>query len=153
MEWNATGRNSSPYRQARVHVSALGVCAGVCYHRVDVSGAMPFKDMGTYTKLAELTHGDRPVYGRANSTKTYLFYSPKISKWIIGSEGSTSAGAGVMSDSTDTLCPDQATGWRAWNGHAFVDTYGITVAAASEGPPLLRLRASHQRTENVQASH
>ena len=97
------------------------ICAGVCYFRVDVRGADAVQSEvnGTYTKVANLTHGSRPVYQRANSTTMYLFYRPRSSDWRIGSNF-TSGTPVVASESEAALCPDQSTGWLAWSGDAWV---------------------------------
>ena len=75
---------------------------------------------GTYTKVANLTHGSRPVYQRANATTMYLFYRPRSSDWRIGSNF-TSGTSVVASQSEAALCPDQSTRWFAWSGDARVD--------------------------------
>ena len=85
--------------------------------------------MGTYTRMPNVTQGDRPVYQLAGSTVAYLFYWPSTSRWLIGSSY-TSSSSGVRStDSSGAACPDQATGWQAYTGGAWVSTYPITVVA------------------------
>jgi hypothetical protein len=108
-----------------------GGCAAACVESVTVSGAessLQAARMGTYTKLANVMQGDRPVYQLVGSTVAYLFYSPSVSSWLIGSSY-TSSSAGVASTgSSGAACPDQATGWVVATGSGWVSTYPITVA-------------------------
>jgi hypothetical protein len=84
-----------------------------------------------YKRMPNVMQGDRPVYQLAGSTVAYLFYSPSVSSWLIGSSY-TSSSAGVASTgSASAACPDQATGWQAYTGGAWVGTYPITVVPAS----------------------
>lgn len=85
--------------------------------------------MGTYTRVAGLTPGNRPLYQRVGTgAVAFLFYWPSTSSWRIGSNF-TSSSSGVKSTSTGALCPDQATGWRAYTGARgkWVSKYPITV--------------------------
>jgi hypothetical protein len=111
--------------------------AGVCFESVTVSGAealaVQAPRMGVYTKLASVTQGGRPVYQRVNSTAAYLFFWSNTSRWLIGSSYRSGL-AGVASiGSARAACPDQATGWQAYNGSAWVSTYPITVVQAAVG--------------------
>ncbi len=89
--------------------------------------------MGTYMKRAGVMQGARPVYQRVGSTVAYLFYWPSTSRWLIGSNyTSTSGAASVRSTgNAGAACPDQATDWQAYTGGAWVSTYPITVAPAT----------------------
>ena len=95
--------------------------------------------MGTYTKVANATQGERPVYQRVGSTVAYLFYWPSTAEWRIGSNY-TSGTSGVKSTGgAGAACPDQATGWEVVAGGRWVSTYPITVvlAAGQTRPPSL----------------
>ena len=86
-----------------------------------------------YTKVANVTQGERPVYQRVGSTVAYLFYWPNVSNWRIGSNY-TSDTSGVRSTgNADAACPDQATGWQAVVGGVWVSTYPITVVPTAVG--------------------
>ena len=86
---------------------------------------------GTYTKLGNVTQGDRPVYQRVGSTVAYLFHWPSTSRWLLGSNY-TSGSSGVRSSgNAGAACPDQATGWQAYTGSAWVGTYPITVVQSA----------------------
>ncbi len=86
---------------------------------------------GTYTKLGNVTQGDRPVYQLVGSTVAYLFHWPSTSDWRIGSSY-TSGSSGVKSTgNAGAACPDQATGWQAYTGGAWVGTYPITVVQSA----------------------
>ncbi len=88
--------------------------------------------MGVYTKLANATQGERPVYQRVGSTVAYLFYWPSWTNWLIGSSYSSgSAGVRSTDSGAGAACPDQATGWEAYTGTEWVGTYPITVAQAT----------------------
>ncbi len=110
----------------------------MCVERVTVSGAGAVQSsrMGTYTKLASnVTQAGRPVYQLAGSTVAYLFYWPSTSRWLIGSNY-TSSSSGVRSTGNGAACPDEATGWEAYTGSGWVSTYfPITVAPAETRPP------------------
>ena len=111
--------------------------AGACFERVTVSGAEAVQPalMGTYLKVAGLVRGSRPVYQRVGSTVAYLFYWSNTTEWRIGSSY-TSSSAGVKSSgNAGAACPDQATGWQAYNGGAWVSTYPITVVPTAVGKP------------------
>ncbi len=100
-----------------------------------VANAVQASRFGTYTKLANVTQRDRPVYQLVGSTIAYLFYSPSTSRWLIGSNY-TSSSSGVRSTgSAGAACPDQATGWQAYAGGAWVGTYPITVVQTQTRPP------------------
>ena len=87
--------------------------------------------MGAYTRMPNVTQGDRPVYQRVGSTVAYLFYWSSTGEWNIGSSY-ISGSSGVRSTgSAGAACPDEATGWQAYAGGAWVSTYPITVAPAA----------------------
>ena len=107
--------------------------AGVVFESVTVSSpqavaaGVQATRFGTYTKLANVTQGDRPVYQRVGSTVSYLFHWPSTSDWRIGSSY-TSGSAGVRSSgNAGAACPDQATGWQAYTGGVWVSTYPVKV--------------------------
>ena len=86
---------------------------------------------GTYTKVPNLTQGDRPVYQRVGYTVMFLFHWPSTSRWLLGSNY-TSSSSGVRSTgNAGAACPDQATGWQAYTGSAWVSTYPITVVQSA----------------------
>jgi hypothetical protein len=125
--------------------------AGVVFESVTVSSpqavaaGVQATRFGTYTKLANVTQGDRPVYQRVGSTVSYLFHWPSTSDWRIGSSY-TSGSAGVRSSgNAGAACPDQATGWQAYTGGAWVSTYPITVvqSAPSLSPATVTGGAGH----------
>ncbi len=127
-----------------------GGCADACVESVTVSSpeavanAVQASRFGTYNKLASVMQGDRPVYQRVGSTVAYLFYWPSTGQWLIGSSY-ISGSSGVRStDSASAACPDEATGWQAYTGGAWVGTYPITVAPAAgqTRPPTLPRSAS-----------
>ncbi len=92
--------------------------------------------MGVYTKMANLTQGDRPVYQRVGSVLRYLYYSPVNTRWLIGDDySSTVAVARSAAVAGGWRCPDQAPGWEATDGGAWLGTYVITVAWAATAPP------------------
>ena len=91
--------------------------------------------MGTYTKVAGLMQGSRPVYQCVGSAVRFLFYWTSTRNWYIGGNYSSSS-SNVKSTGTNApRCPDQATGWQAYTGGAWVSTYPITVAPAASQPP------------------
>ena len=109
-------------------------CAGVCAENVTVSGV----DAGqpartdTYTKMSSVTHAGRPVYQLVGSTVTYLFYSARTGDWRIDSKYLLPDSSSVRSTgSAGAACPDEATGWEAYAGGAWVGTYPITVVPTS----------------------
>ena len=89
-----------------------------------------------YTRLANLTAGNRPVYQRVGS-EDYLFYSGAPPRWIIGSNYTVVAG-GIRSAATAAACADQATGWQVLSGGVFVSTVPITVVSVGTPPPTPR---------------
>ena len=91
--------------------------------------------MGTYTKVAGLTQGSRPVYQRVGSAVRFLFYWTSTRIWCIGGNYSSSSSNVRSTGTSSPLCPDQATGWQAYTGGAWVSTYPITVAPAASQPP------------------
>ena len=95
--------------------------------------------MGVYTRMPNVMQRDRPVYQLAGSTVAYLFYWPSMSRWLIGSSYSSGTGGVASTDSAAAACPDQATGWQAYAGGAWVSTYPVTVAPAAglTRPPTL----------------
>ena len=110
----------------------------MCFESVTVSGAesslQAFK-FGNYTKLANVMQGDRPVYQFVGSTVAYLFYWPSTSRWLLGSSYASGASGVRSTDSAGAACPDQATGWEAYTGGAWVGTYPITVVQTQSRPP------------------
>ncbi len=90
--------------------------------------------MGMYAKMANLTQGDRPVYQLVGSILPYLYYSPVNMRWLIGYDYSSTVAA-ARSSAGGWRCPDQAPGWEANDGVAWVSTYVITVAWAATAPP------------------
>ncbi len=109
----------------------------MCFENVTVSGAeaVQASRMGTYTKVANLMQGERPVYQRVGSTVAYLFYWPNASNWRIGSNYASSSSGVRSTDSAGAACPDQATGWQAYAGTVWVSTYPITVVPTAVGTP------------------
>jgi hypothetical protein len=99
--------------------------------------------MGLYTKVANVTQGERPVYQRVGSTMMYLFYWSNTSRWLIGNNYASSS-AGVRStDSAGAACPDQATGWQVYAGTVWgVSTFPITLVPTAVGnaPAFVRMR-------------
>ena len=88
--------------------------------------------MDTYTKMPSMTHAGRPVYQLVGSTATYLFYSARTGDWRIDSDYLLPDSSSVKSTgNAGAACPDQATGWQAYTGGAWVGTYPITVAPAA----------------------
>ncbi len=85
--------------------------------------------MGTYTKLANVTQGGRPVYQRVGPTVMYLYYWSSF--WLIGSNYTSGSSSVGSSSNAAAACPDQATGWEVAIGGAWVGTYPITVAPAA----------------------
>ena len=110
-------------------------CAGGCAESVTVSGAEAAQPdrMGTYLKVANVTHGERPVYQRVGSAVMYLFYWPLTDEWRIGSNYMASSSGVKSTDSTEAACPDQATGWQAFAGGVWVGTYPIAVVRTTVG--------------------
>ena len=67
-----------------------------------------------YTRLANLTAGNRPVYQRVDSYVDYvdyLFYYTR--RWIIGSNYTVDAG-GIRSAATAAACIIAWFGWGRW---------------------------------------
>ena len=91
--------------------------------------------MGTYTKVAGLTQGSRPVYQRVGSAVRFLFYWTSTRIWYIGGNYSSSSSSVKSTGTNSPLCPDQATGWQAYAGGAWGSAYPITVAPAASQPP------------------
>ena len=109
-------------------------CAGVCFESITVSGAeslLQASKFGTYTKLANVTQGGRPVYQRVGSTVAYLFYWPSTRNWLIGPNYTSNLGGVASIGNAGAACPDEATGWQAYAGGAWVGTYPITVVQTS----------------------
>jgi hypothetical protein len=109
-------------------------CAGVCAESVTVSGVDAVRParMDTYTKMSSVTHAGRPVYQLVGSTVTYLFYSARTGDWHIHSDYLLPDSSSVRSTgSAGAACPDQAAGWLAYTGGAWVGTYPITVVPTS----------------------
>ncbi len=92
--------------------------------------------MDTYTKMPNVTHAGRPVYQLVGSTVAYLFYSARTGDWRIDSDYLLPDSSSVRSTgNAGAACPDQATGWQAYAGGAWVGTYPITVVPTR--PPTL----------------
>ncbi len=91
--------------------------------------------MGAYTKLANVTQRGRPVYQRVGSPVAYLFYWSSVSRWLIGSNYTSISSSVQSTGSAGAACPDQATGWEAYSGGAWVGTYPITVFQTQTSPP------------------
>ena len=97
-----------------------------------VANAVQASRFGTYTKLANVTQAGRPVYQLVGSTVAYLFYSARTGEWRIGSDYLLPDSSSVRSTSSaGAACPDQATGWQAYAGGAWVGTDPITVVQTS----------------------
>ena len=94
--------------------------------------------MGTYSKVAGLVQGYRPVYQQPGSAMAYLFYLPSIGSWLVG-PNYTSPSARVQSV-TGSLCPEQATGWQAATASGWVSTYPIVVVPAAGDSRSARVR-------------
>jgi hypothetical protein len=97
--------------------------------------------MGTFTKVANLTQGDRPVYKRVTAAPTappviYLFYWPSTSEWLIGSNHTSTSNISVQSAGIAALCPEQVPeiGWEVYNGSAWVSTYPIQFVRTGDTP-------------------
>ncbi len=106
----------------------------MCVESVTVSGvdAVQPARMDTYTKMPNVTHAGRPVYQLVGSTVTYLFYSASTGDWRIDSDYLLPDSSSVKSTgSAGAACPDQAAGWLAYAGGAWVSTYPITVVPTS----------------------
>jgi hypothetical protein len=127
---------------SRVRLASSCGCAGACFESVNVSGAeaapiTAASRMGAYTKLANVTQGDRPVYQRVGSTVAYLFYWPNTSEWRIFSNYASRSAGFKSTGNTGAACPDEATGWQTFTSGAWVSTYPISVtpAAGQTRPP------------------
>ena len=97
--------------------------------------------MGTFTKVANLTQGDRPVYKRVTAAPTappviYLFYWPSTSEWLIGSDYTSTSNISVQSTGIAALCPEQVPeiGWEVYNGSAWVSTYPMQFVRTGDTP-------------------
>jgi hypothetical protein len=108
--------------------AAAAIGADRCNDTLVVSGAealyetTQWKPMGVYNKVADVTQGERPVYRQEKEGKHYdLFYWPGTRSWIIGSDY-TKNQALLYAYDTAVPCPDMATGWKVYDGAAFVDT-------------------------------
>ena len=126
----------SGYGGGRVWPGPCG-CAGVCFESVTVSSpeavaaGVQAARFGTYTKVPNLTQGDRPVYQRVGYTVMFLFHWPSTSRWLLGSNYTSGSSSVRSSGNAGAACPDQATGWQAYTGGAWVSTYPITVVPTS----------------------
>ncbi len=114
----------------------------MCFESVTVSGAessLQASKFGNYTKLANVTQGDRPVYQLVGSTVAYLFYWPSSSDWNIGSSYIAGSSSVRSTGNAGAACPDQATGWEVATSGAWVGVFAITVAPAAgqTRPPTL----------------
>ena len=88
--------------------------------------------MGVFQMQPALTAGGKPVY--KNSEGQYVYYWPAHLDWRIGSDV-TDATAGVRSTSnTDTLCPQDSSGWEEWVDESWVKS---SVAVLAGMPPHL----------------
>ena len=84
--------------------------------------------MGVFEMQPALYAGGKPVY--KNSNGEFLYYWPAAVDWLIGLDV-TKDDAGVMSTSkTDTLCPQDSSGWQEWDGKSWVKS-SITVLAGT----------------------
>ena len=119
----------------------------MCAESVSVSGVdavQPARN-DTYSKMHNVMHAGRPVYQLVGSTVTYLFYSARMGDWSISRDYLLSDSSSVRSTgSAGAACPDQATGWHAYSGGAWVGAYAITVAPAAglTRPPTLPTTAA-----------
>ncbi len=106
----------------------------MCVESVTVSGVdaeQPAR-VDTYAKMPSVTHAGRPVYQLVGSTGMYLSYSASTGDWRIDSDYLLPDSSSVKSTgNAGAACPDQATGWQAYTGSAWVGTYPITVKATS----------------------
>ncbi len=96
--------------------------------------------MDIYTTMPNVTHAGRPVYQLVGSTVTYLFYSARTGDWRFSRDYLLPDSSSVRSTgSPGASCPDQATGWQAYAGDAWVGTYPITVVPTSPAtaPPTI----------------
>jgi hypothetical protein len=119
----------------------------VCVENVTVSGvdAVQPARMDVYTKMHNVTKAGRPVYQLVGSTVAYLFYSARTGDWRIDSDYLLPDCSIVRSTgSAGAACPDQATGWQAYTGGAWVGTYPITVVPTR--PPTLPATAQMSPT-------
>jgi hypothetical protein len=150
------------HAHARAHARTL-FGAGECYDSLTVSGAEAVQAaaMGTFTKFANLTQGDRPVYNQVTAAPTappllYLFYWPSTSEWLIGSNYTSTSNASVQSAGIAALCPDQVPeiGWEVYNGTAWVSTYPIQfVRTGDTQPPRVHMQRSVQKPRKTTARH
>jgi len=95
------------------------------------ANAVQASKFGNYTKVPNVMQAGRPVYQLVGSTVAYLFYWPSTSQWLIGNNYSSGSASVQSTDSAGAACPDQATGWQAYTGGAWVSTYPITVVPTS----------------------
>ena len=123
----------------------------MCAESVTVSGidAVQPARLDTYTKLPNVTQAGRPVYQLVGPTVAYLFYSASTGDWRIDSDYLLSDSSSVRSTgNAGAACPDQATGWQAYAGGAWVGTYPITVVPTSPttaSPTTVGNRSRHVR--------
>ena len=106
----------------------------MCVESVTVSGVDAVTPARTdiYTKMPSVTHAGRPVYQLVGSTVTYLFYSARTGDWRIDSDYLLPDSSSVRSTgNAGAACPDQATGWLAYTGGAWVGTYPISIVPTS----------------------
>jgi hypothetical protein len=106
----------------------------VCFESVTVSGAESSSQadwMGVYPKVPNVTQGARPVYQLVGYTVAYLFHWPSTSRWLIGPNYTSGSSWVRSSGNAGAACPDQATGWQAYTGSAWVGTYPITVVQSA----------------------
>ncbi len=125
----------SSYGTRRVgELSHLHGCEDPCFESITVSGAEAVQAarMGAYTKVANVSQGQRPVYKRVGPTVMYLYYWQSTAEWRIGGNY-TSSSSGVKSTGNGAACPDQATGWQAYTGGVWVSTYPIAVVETDTG--------------------
>ncbi len=114
----------------------------MCVESVTVRGvdAVQPARIDTYSKMPSVTHAGRPVYQLVGSTVTYLFYSARTGDWRIDSDYLLPDSSIVRSTgNAGAACPDEATGWQAYAGGAWVSTYTITVVPTSPAtaPPTI----------------
>ena len=123
----------------------------MCVESVTVSGVDTVQGsrFGTYTKMPNVTQVDRPVYQLVGSTVRYLFYSARTGDWRIHSDYLLSDSSTLKSTgNAGAACPDEATGWQAYTGGAWVGTYPITVVPTpptTASPTTVGNRSRHVR--------
>ena len=69
----------------------------------------------------------KQVTAAPTASVLFLFYWPRTSEWLIGSNFQSTRNISVQSTGIAALCPDQVPeiGWEVYNGSAWVSTYPI----------------------------